>query len=114
MYLGEATFYQERMKEFLYVAQELNIEGISQNVWDRDVVTTKETFPKEEYLLQNDEINVIQGKNRISAKRNEEGKFECERCDQSFGSKKGLFNHIIHHFTYPLSKIIHFYSFKWA
>merc|ERR1711955_172186 len=38
MYLGEATFYHERMNEFLNVAKNLDIKEIGQNVVDEDDV----------------------------------------------------------------------------
>ena len=36
IYLGEATFYHERMNEFLNVAKNLDIKEIGKNVFDAD------------------------------------------------------------------------------
>ena len=48
MYLGVATFYQERMNEFLNVAKNLEIKNISKDVeFDEEIVKTEqqtETF----------------------------------------------------------------------
>ena len=44
MFLGVATFYQQRMNEFLKVAKNFEIKEISQDVIDEQNVQTEETL----------------------------------------------------------------------
>ena len=50
MYLGVATFYQERMKEFLHVAKNLEIKEIS-----KEVEFDEENIPNKEKVSDKDE-----------------------------------------------------------
>ena len=69
MYLGVATFYQERMNEFLNVANNLEIKEISKDVIDEQNVLTEETSNSENSEQVNDlEINSDIDKNEISVK----------------------------------------------
>merc|ERR1712126_698467 len=54
MYLGQATFYQERMNEFLNVAKSLEIKEISKDV-DCDDTEASESFMDNDNVLQESE-----------------------------------------------------------
>ena len=109
MYLGVATFYQERMNEFLNVANNLEIKEISNNVeFDDNNVTNEEPeFPEnveatEDVELQtnsNSERHASSAKsmeimNPSKIKRTSEGKFQCDQCDGKFTKKDSLIRHI--------------------
>ena len=55
MYLGVATFYQERMNEFLNVAKNLEIKEISKDVEFNDVDE-----------VYNDQLETMQGSQTVS------------------------------------------------
>ena len=66
MYLGMATFYQDRMNEFLNVAKNLEIKGISKDV------------KYEKGNISNGEIE----------------KYACNQCDHQATTKSHIRNHI--------------------
>ena len=109
MYLGVATFYQERMNEFLNVAKNLEIREISKDVdFDDENVSNEE--PKtpdheedtEDIELQTDtnsERNASSAKimeivDPSQYKRTLEGKFVCDQCERKFTHKYNLIRHI--------------------
>merc|ERR1719312_1230262 len=54
MYLGQATFYQDRMNEFLNVAKSLEIKEISKDVESDDVDTIRNQEKEEDNVIYND------------------------------------------------------------
>ena len=107
MYLGEATFYQDRMSEFLNVAKNLEIKEISKNIKIdeenvgrlffrlRNVgseVSVNETDTKQ---LQNEpKAKADEDKNEIPGRKHEDVKYFCNHCDKQFKQQPHLKNHI--------------------
>ena len=83
IYLGEATFYEERMDEFLAVAKSLEIKEIC------NAGTELNDEPKD-YPLPNNQVP----QEKQSCVVNVNGKFECDQCDKTFSTNKGLNVHI--------------------
>ena len=108
MYLGVATFYQERMNEFLNVAKNLEIKEISKDVeYDDENVSNEEpeipqneTYAEEEVEPQTNTLssNVDSARRELKdnsqLKRTSEGRFSCDECESSFKRKNHLTSHI--------------------
>ena len=92
MYLGVATFYQERLNEFLNVAKNLEIKFFS-------ISNEKPEIPDiQEYIeLKTKQTNIdVKSKQSIDhlAKRTTEGMFDCTLCQKQFTKRNTLKNHI--------------------
>ena len=110
MYLGVATFYQERMNEFLNVAKNLEIKEISKDVEfeDENVRNEEAEFPVNEnhkevedepQTITNTDKNVNSARVRQSTDTSQiqstlEGKFECDKCESQFKYRSSLVRHI--------------------
>jgi len=113
MYLGVATFYQERMNEFLNVAKNLEIKEISKDVdfnndeeFNEDVIepTHHQNNEQEEANRTDDQIsnhfinrNSKTNTNTAISKsivKSTNGKFPCDQCNKHFATKQGLKVHI--------------------
>merc|ERR1712126_777601 len=113
MYLGVATFYQERMNEFLNVAKNLEIKEISKDVefindkeFYEDVI--EQTHHQNNEQLEangaNDQIsnqyintNLKTNTNTANTKsivQSTYGKFPCDQCNKEFARKQKLKCHI--------------------
>ena len=103
IYLGEATFYEERMIEFLAVAKSLQIKELfnsetesneepeeypSQN--DQDT-STKLVKKKEQTVTTSDNITKQEPQERPESVVT--GKYECGQCHRTYSSQPGLYNH---------------------
>merc|ERR1719419_797631 len=103
MYLGKATFYQERMNDFLNVAKALEIKEISNNVVDEDSsnITTEETdysesqdntkedtFP--ESIIRKTAENIGSRKNQSNNIQPKYGNkyYPCSQCEKIFKDTK--------------------------
>merc|ERR1712221_23446 len=81
MYLGQATFYQDRMNDFLNVAKSLEIKEISKDVDapeslnDQEFVTNNKNFPEEEIIVspRNEEGEIDQISSKVISQKNEAG-----------------------------------------
>ena len=109
MYLGQATFYQERMNEFLNVAKSLEIKEISKDV-DRDVAdSSHEQQVYEEAIEPNIEISQEEStilrlnnvkaetecaSNSVNIQVNEADQYPCNKCDKQFTQKGTLVRHM--------------------
>ena len=111
IYLGNATFYEERMDEFLAVAKLLEIKELcnAENLimQDRYAPTNDEQYKKP---LQNDFVpptnkveeqteNTEVFKNYVNQKRKREpvgpiGRYECKTCQKKFMYQSHLNRHI--------------------
>ena len=112
MYLGEATFNQERMNEFLDVAKNLEIKGITEAFTDENKSKHYSETPesKSEYETPENNINEkdLKVNNPEEAKshnitqvvgffkpkenfqlKTSDGLFSCNECDKKFSTKKG-------------------------
>ena len=77
MYLGQATLYQDRMNEFLNVAESLEIKEISKYCDPNLVVLAKDQTYEDYTLTHNDETNQIEG----NVHSNKEAKVEEPSTD---------------------------------
>ena len=108
MYLGQATFYHDRMNEFLEVAKCLEIKEISKDV-DVDDAGAPKSDGTNDNNFHNDknfyqlETN-IESSNKIEDNKDEEtkiiqshmtesGKFQCSKCDKQFVHSYNLNQH---------------------
>merc|ERR1712243_203718 len=64
MYLGQATFYQDRMNDFLTVSRSLEIREINKDV-DHDVLDS----PNDQEYDKNIELNLHEEKNFVSPRK---------------------------------------------
>ena len=105
MYLGVATFYQERMNEFLNVANSLEIKEISKNVeFDNENVnheeqeisnngTNLEAEPQTNTVADSTNSKPLIDYSQVQ--RTSDGvKHACSQCDQQFSGRGSLYNHI--------------------
>ena len=106
MYLGQATFYQDRMNEFLNVAKSLEIKEIS-----KDVECNVDTFidkENDEYNQEDKEIGlkdkssinetyvlkeIDQTETKVTDYVDEAGQYQCGRCEKKFTFSSGLYKH---------------------
>merc|ERR1712098_92710 len=100
IYLGEASFYQERMNEFLNVAKSLEVKKISKgmeipeneqhhNDESQDFDLAKELQKVESIPVQNSIPN-----KEIQLKRDNENKYPCEQCNYKATRSTVLQQHI--------------------
>ena len=87
IYLGEATFYEERMGEFVAVAKSLEIEELCNAATEPNDESKDEPSPNdkdtpikllEEKTVIQDQVNLVQGKER---QMNGRFKYACDQCD---------------------------------
>merc|ERR1712126_447748 len=114
MYLGVATFYQERMNEFLNVAKNLEIKEISKedvelndgeeaNDEQDAPETTQHQSKDEEEDFETDDLSIdesintnssVNTKNKSnSIVQSTNGRFQCDQCEKHYGSKQTLERH---------------------
>ena len=98
IYLGEATFYQERMNEFMNVAKDLDIKEIEENIVD-DGDESKGNENVE--IQQQNTLNVtsvsignLQPKNNYNSSLDNNKKHACEQCDYKSKQKVKLITHV--------------------
>ena len=106
MYLGVATFYQERLNEFLNVAKNLEIKEISKDVEfddenvineeaeipDPDNETNIEAEPQTKTYTNSDKSKQLVDPTQIQ--KSSEGSFSCYQCESKFTLKGNLLTHI--------------------
>ena len=101
IYLGEATFYEERMSEFLAVATSLEIKEL----WSAETMTNEElndepsscdpvtsTENLEEDTVTSEHMNMQAPHEEQRGFVSVNGKYECDQCNKTY-SKKGLDYH---------------------
>ena len=110
MYLGQATFYHDRMNEFLNVAKNLDIKEIGKNVIDADEdsqnVDNNESCVYQEDSVISDEIrnNDVDMSTRPSQDKNEDSSYSlipdnrkpynCQKCEYQSNHKEHIKRHI--------------------
>ena len=106
MYLGVATFYQERMNEFLDAAKNLEIKEISNNVeFDEKFVEGNEPELDDNisdtklanelpHRADNYSINRQMGTDCNDSQIHKQGPFDCGKCDRQFKYKSQLTLHM--------------------
>ena len=107
MYLGQATFFQERMNDFLNVAKSLEIKEISKHV-DCDDTEASESFMNNDNILQESGSSnqpescekTIKTPNEIVPNNfpqksyiNEAGQYQCTQCDKVFTGRGSMHTH---------------------
>ena len=100
IYLGEATFYEERMDEFLAVAKSLEIKEICNaetefNDEPKDSPTTNDQDTSTELVEEQPVIPDIKNKEDQQERCvvNGNAKFECDQCDKTYSGHSGLYTH---------------------
>ena len=109
MYLGVATFYQERMNEFINVAKNLEIKEISKDVEfdegnvsfeEPNIPNTGENDEDAEPQRKSDEYRNINSSESMqlvdhsTIQRTSEGFFKCDQCKNKYTTKQSLTTHI--------------------
>ena len=103
MYLGVATFYQERMNEFLNVAKNLEIKEISKDVefndgeeandeQDAPETTQHQSKDEEEDSETDSNVNTKNKSNSIVQSTN--GRFPCDQCEKYYSNKQMLVTNV--------------------
>ena len=97
IYLGEATFYQERMNEFLDVAKSLQVKDIAIGEGDDDVVVKQEyakdnELPTHETKQQYDRVANTQKVREL--KKSNENYYPCDSCNYKTTKASDLRKHI--------------------
>ena len=92
IYLGEATFYKERMDEFLAVAKSLEIRGLCNALTepsfkDQDTLTD---LVEEQTVISEDAKNQVPKERQRSVVT---GKYECDQCHKAYSDRKSLYYH---------------------
>jgi len=103
MYLGQATFYQDRMNEFLDVAKSLEIKEISNDVERDDVDTFRVQENDENRQVDNDidsndlPTSVLEDigttDSQVRNYKEESGKYQCDKCEKQFSHYRNLCRH---------------------
>ena len=98
IYLGEATFYQERVNEFINVARSLDIKGISNDIeipenYQLDNFVKKEIYNDEALVLTEAIPEHNPGKQR-QLKQNYTFKYQCDQCNHKADYPSHLQLHI--------------------
>ena len=108
MYLGVATFYQERMNEFLNVAKNLEVKEISKDVEfkDENINADNENVPEDENNFEQISDEPVYIKNtdasfsnrqflsNSSLHKTSDETFNCKQCPSHFNQLKHLKRHI--------------------
>ena len=105
MYLGIATFYQERINEFLNVAQNLEIKEISEDAKiedenssteDQNKSDTEDDAELDRESQINNDVNerLLRNIRESQLQKNTDGMFECDQCESKFLRKDHLKRHI--------------------
>ena len=110
MYLGQATFYQERMNEFINVAKSLEIKEISKDIEDPNSApeqqNVNELSESQEYSEMPENNQMKAGKTKDHPKMNLKGyysimnlndesqRYQCHLCDKTYADLSPLGRHI--------------------
>jgi len=127
MYLGQATFYHDKMNEFLNVAKSFQIKEINKDVEYNDVDTFKGQENEENNLLNNFDIydssinqryvpeDIGETDTKVVGYKNEAGNYQCGKCEKKFAYSCGLNRHSesAHEgVRYPCNKCNHTFTLK--
>ena len=96
IYLGEATFYQDRMNEFLDVARSLEVKEICKDLeipnqqQDRHDIDLENVQPKTETVQE--QIYITNKQSQL--KKDDENKYPCYKCNYKASQSNNLQQHI--------------------
>ena len=98
IYLGEATFYEERMDEFLAVAKSLEIKELRNAEKETNAEPVEEplTTDSEIYTENFKEQTIVSDEAPQEGQRNVvdvKGTYECEPCEKTYVNRIGLLTH---------------------
>ena len=99
IYLGEATFYEERMDEFLAVAKSLEIKELcnaepeTKNEPNEETLKSDPVTPTDNVEEQTVTSDVIKS-HAQQKRRRKYGQYECEPCQKTFTLQQNLTRHI--------------------
>ena len=106
MYLGEATFYQDRMNEFLRVAKDLEVKELNKDVDEVDVEASEQIndqSERHEGLLQEDDVIptrplpsvavVDQNKPSLPVVTDDPASKQCPDCGKEFSIRHAMLRH---------------------
>ena len=102
IYLGEATFYEERMNEFIAVAKSLeikelcNAESETNDVPEDDGPSESSNEMMDEHENEETVTSDHLAKQPLKEKRevvNVNGKYECKPCHKTYSSYQSLYHH---------------------
>jgi len=105
IYSGEATFYHERMNEFLNVAKDLDIREIGKNVVDEalncntNLESQEELNENQSNIESNDLANPVNPRPVFSSKSSNsllpgEKQYHCQQCDYQTKYSHALRKHV--------------------
>ena len=110
MYSGEATFHQSSINEFLNLAKNLEMKGISENLnltVENETCNEPETLDnyKDEHLIYEEILDSkidtnenlsskMEMINRSYIQKNSDGLFDCDKCQSQFKNKSCLRRHL--------------------
>ena len=93
IYLGEATFYQERMDEFLAVAKLLEIKQLCNakiETNDKQDDETLSSDPEASTGVVEEQIDMQEEQNEYALN----DKYDCEQCHKTYSCRSSLSKHI--------------------
>ena len=107
IYSGQASFYQERMKEFLRVGKDLQIKEIKE-VPDKkedkivqenvDSHAQQHTIPEETFSDDTNNSNEYEGSSPAATKTSQQvyvrRSAQCPQCDAVFGQREDMLRHV--------------------
>ena len=97
IYLGEATFYEERMNEFLAVAKSLEIKELCNAESETNDEAEEEPLPESSNGMTEETVTSEHIEKQPPRERRQvvsaNGKHECKQCDKTFSSSPALWYH---------------------
>ena len=101
IYLGEATFYEERMDDFLEVARSLEIkelckakresnDALNDEPLPNDPVTSNENSGEEKIK----DLMNMESKDNMERREALSGNYECDMCHKGYTNQGNLYTHI--------------------
>ena len=100
MYLGQTSFFQDRVTEFLNVARSLEIKEIGKVDFDEGVNVKNENVKYfqscsgSEENLSNFTEKSKKTETSITSYRNESGLYQCDKCEKQFSVRRNMYRHI--------------------
>ena len=98
IYLGEATFNQERMSIFLDTAQDLQIKIVGEKKQSEGEEYTELPTLQESYKVKTEELNDFDNTDdpqvRTAIAKTAQSEWSCTICDKTLSTERGLIYHV--------------------